>query len=231
MPRRDSRILTKIQQQTLDAIRGHIQKHGESPTLGELREVLKVGSHQTIVDRVDALVKKGFIRRKPHSWRNLELTEKAAPQNKKTIQVPLVASAGADNMSVFAQEEYGQYIHIDQSLLQGQRDIVAIRVIGNSMREAGIMDGSYVITVIFDGYSPKNGDLVVAVIDDVAVVKRYYKFKHGIELRPDSDDPTYSPILVADTSARVKIIGQVVDVFSPEEDDSDDVTFEPLQEF
>ena len=131
-------------------------------------------------------------------------------------------------MSVFAQEDYGQYVHIDTALLNGHRDVIAIRVIGHSMRDADIFDGSYVLVEVFDGYHPKNGDLVAAIIGDAALVKRYYEGPRTIELRPESQDPSYQPIILTRGIGAVRIIGRVVNVLHADEGDAnDDVQFIP----
>lgn len=211
--------VTKKQQETLDAIRRLTDKSGKSPTLEELRNELGLGSHQTVADRVELLIHKGLLRRKSsHSSRGLEVVEKSYAN--KQVTIPVVMSAGCDDMSVFAQEEYDQYLHVEEPLLRGHRDVVAIKAIGNSMVDAGVYDGDYIFVDTSEN-QPANGSLVVAIYDGMAILKRYTRDRNGqtITLSPESNDAKYKPLVIDANSDLFSIVGTLVCVLPYGEDD------------
>jgi repressor LexA len=219
MPRKDSNVLTKTQKETLDAIQRYISSHGESPTLSELAEIL--GKElPTIADRVRGLRKKGFITKEPHKWRNLKIVDRHPIGSESMVQIPMVASVGADNMAVFAQHEFDQFLQVQQKLLNGHHDVFAVRATGNSMRDADIFDGDYVIAEEASLDEVRSGDKVVAVVDDMAVVKRIEKSPRAIVLHPENKSGKYHPIIISGDSENFKVVGRVIDVlhFSEPED-------------
>jgi repressor LexA len=210
---------------TLTALKRYITDHGYSPTLSEFAQILKVGSVQTVSDRLTALKKKGFIRKSPHAWRNIELANTPLGSN-KLIHIPVVGSVGADQMNVFAEYQYDQFLQVKESLLKGHREVIAIHVIGSSMRDANIYDGDYVFVENNEGYLPTNGDIVAVVVGDKAVVKKYYRGNKYVELRPCSTDPQYSPIIIDSAdSDDLKIVGRVINTLHFADKPSDDYQF------
>lgn len=223
------RILTKKQQETLNAISGYIKENKKSPTVSELAGMLDIGSYQTVVDRINALRRRGLIRKMPYKWRGIELVEDQGLSG-QLEQVPLVASVGADNLNVFAQEEYDQHIRIENKFLKGYRDVIAIRVIGNSMRDAGMKSGD-IILVEDDETQIKNGDSVVAIVGDMAVVKQIKITQDIVVLYPKNKDPQYEPIIISKDRDDFRLIGRVIDVLPlPREDEDDDVQIEEITE-
>lgn len=224
---KDPKKLTKIQSDTLKKLKEYIAKNGKSPTLSELAGDFGV-KLQTISDRLTALKKKGFIRKLPHSWRNIEFADKPMGDN-NLVQIPVVGSVGADQMSIFAQEEYDQFLQVEEKLLDGYREVIAIKVIGNSMRDANIYNGDYVFVENNYNSIPSNGSVVVAIIDDKAVVKEYYSSNNLIELRPRSKNNNYLPIIIDPNIENFRIVGRVINIlsFSDKKNDDYQVTLYP----
>lgn len=228
MPSKNSyKKLTKIQQETLDCIKKYKSDNKVSPTLTELAKSLGVRSPQTIADRLTALRKKGVIQQQiERGWRNIELVEDLNKTN-PLVQIPVVTSVGADQASVFAEQEYGNFLRVHQSLLRGHRDIVAMRVIGDSMRDANIFNGDYIFIEDNEYFIPKNGDIVVATVEGMTVVKEFYRGRNAIELRPKSRDPKYSPIIInaEENQDDFKIIGRLINVLHFSNSNDDDFQF------
>src|SRR6202000_1174139 len=105
--------------------------------------------------------KKGLIARDRFKRRNIKVLEGSSLSTGDMIQVPVIASAGCDAVDGYAQEELGAYILIDKKLLKKHTNIAAVRAVGDSMQDAGIRNGDYVIVEVTDAVD--NGDRVVAV--------------------------------------------------------------------
>jgi repressor LexA len=224
MPSKNRYKLTKIQKETLEFVQKYKLANKVSPTLMEMAKSLGVSSPQTIADRLMALRKKGVIKQSAHGWRNIELVENSNKSN-RLIQIPVVASVGADQASVFAEQEYGNFLQIEETLLLGHRDIVAMRVIGESMRDAGIFNGDYIFIEDNEHFVPQNGDVVVATVEGMTVVKEFYRGRNAIELRPKSRDPKYSPIIINTEQEDFKIIGRLINTLHFSDSNDDDFQF------
>lgn len=234
MQHKDTKKLTKIQLETLEALKAYILQYNKAPTLGELAERLGFKSVQTAADRLTGLQRKGLIRRSPHGRRGIEILERSSfDGSSRMVSIPLVAFVGADQATVFAQQEYDQFLRVEERLLDGHRDIVAMRVRGSSMREAGIFDGDYIFVEPGEGAPYKNGEFVVAIVEEQTVVKEFYTNGRVIELRPRSKDPRYEPIIISSGREDFKIIGRVINVlhFSHESvGDDEGITIDPIKE-
>lgn len=226
---RKEKKITQKQLDTLNALKAYRVKNGNSPTLRELAEILGVRSVQTVADRLEGLRKKGLITKQPHSWRSVDLDEKS----NRFIDVGVTTTAGADQVNVFAQEEFDTFLRVEEKVLKGHREVFAVRVMGNSMRDAGIYDGGYVFVDDNPNYQPANGDLVVASLRDsdwMTVVKEYYQSGDLIELRPKSDDPRYHPIVLGVDAEDMQILGKVINWLNAAPPAEDDVTFESIKD-
>ncbi len=224
MPKKDKNILTKVQRQTLEAIRAYIGERGQSPTLAEMASVLKV-ELPTVSDRIRGLQKKGYLIKTPHKWRNLQINDKRALAGGRVVHVPLIASVGADNMSIFAQQEFEQFLHIDEGLLKGHRDVFAVRAIGSSMRDADIFDGDYVLAEDAALKDVKSGDLIIAVVGDMALVKRIEKGKDTVILHPENKSGRYHSHIITGDREDFEVVGRVISVLHSSEPE-DDVQFD-----
>lgn len=204
--------LTPKQHRVLEIIKIHMTLSKESPTVEELRCALNVRSQRTVVQYLDLLERKGYILRRKNMHRNIELRQgtDADMPNAMTVSVPVVASVGCDDLSVFAQETYDEYLEVDKEIVDSEEGgIVAVRATGESMVEAGIQPGDYLL-IRFSEHA-ENGDKVAVIIDDMITVKRLER-KDGVTiLWPESKDPKYKPIVLR---GNFKIIGKVLCVIS-----------------
>lgn len=123
--------------------------------------------------------------------------------------IPVIASAGCDNISVLAERTFDDFVCIAKEMLEGRPtgNIVSIKAIGNSMDEAGVNDGDYVLVEITNAIY--DNDLVVAIIDHNAVIKKIEFANNAVILKPISSDPQYKPIILNRT---FQIFGKVIDV-------------------
>ncbi len=202
--------LTTKQQRVYATLQKKIEKNGESPTLDELRETLRLKSLRTVVQYLDVLERKGYIVRRRGIKRNIELRAgNTQGMNTSTVSIPVVANVGCDDLSLFAQQEYDEFLEVDKTIAQGssseESGIVAVRAVGDSMQDAGINPGDYVLIRFTD--EAQNGDRVAAIVGDMVTVKRYEK-KNGVTiLYPESKNPKYKPIVLRED---FKIAGKVL---------------------
>jgi repressor LexA len=144
--------LTAAQKETLNVIQAHTDEHGHSPTVTELAGILKLKSLRSVGQRIEALEKKGLITRDRFKHRSIAILNGVKSQmSSDLIQVPVIASAGCDAVNVYAEQNFGEYIVIDKSLIGGRHDIAniaAVRAVGDSMQDAGIYSGDYVIVEV-----------------------------------------------------------------------------------
>ena len=215
--------LTPKQQETLDFIKGFIAKRGESPTIVELRDGLKLRALRSAAERLESLEAKGFIHRNPRKHRNINLIDPLSQFSSFAgmSTIPVIASAGCDALQVYAQETYNEFLTIDEKLLGQAKGVVAIRAVGNSMVDAGIRNGDYALVEVTEYV--KNGDRVVAILGDKAVIKNFYQKNNIVFLKPANEHGGYSPIVVRQEDAR--IFGKVLNVIGAIEKE-DDMRFE-----
>lgn len=159
-----------------------------------------------MIDHLKALEQKGYIIRRKHMKRNIAIRDVDSTNSINwTVSIPVMASVGCDNLNVFAEDKYDESIDVDKKLIEGKGDIVAVRAVGNSMYDADIHDGDYVLIALTD--VAENGDRIAAVIGDMVTVKRYEKRGGVTILRPESKDPKYKPIILNED---FKIAGKVI---------------------
>ena len=205
--------LTPKQKRVLETIKVQMaMSNGVSPTIEELRFALNLHSSRSVVQYLDCLEEKGYIVRRKNAKRNIELrgaSESGMP-SAALISVPVVASVGCDDLSVFAQENYDEYLEVDKEIAESDDGgIVAVRAVGDSMTDAGINSGDYVLIRFTD--HAENGDRVAAIVGDMITVKRYEKKNGATILWPESKDPKYKPIVLREN---FKIVGKVLCVVS-----------------
>ncbi len=221
MPK-DKTVLTQKQRETLDFIRSFTDRTGNPPTIKEMRDALKLSSLRSVSQRLEALERKGYITRDPFKHRSVTVLENL---NSGTTQVPVIASAGADAMQVYAQQQYDEYISVEKDMVDARKEIVAIKAVGNSMTDAGIRNGDYVLVEV-DG-NVENGDLVVALLGDMAVVKRVQFTSNAVILNSESKNGSYQPIVMSDNS---KIFGRVLRTINMRKD-NDEITYEKIPDY
>ncbi len=198
--------LTSKQQRVLQNIELYLKAKGEPPTLEELRKNLGFKSLRTVTQYLETLERKGYLLRRRHARRNIELRAVDAQGTAATlVSVPVVANVGCDDLSVFAQENTDEFLQIDQSLVDKEGDIVAVRAVGESMLDAGIHSGDYILVKFTDRV--QSGDRVAAIVGDMVTVKRLVRQGGVTILYPESKDPQYKPIVLRED---FKIAGKVL---------------------
>ena len=206
--------VTKRQQAVLDCIEECIREKGYGPTVREVCQSLGLSSPSTVHVHLKALENKGLIKRDPLKSRSIALTypleglpalesNVVRPSFSKLVNVPLVGNVAA-GAPILAEENITDTITLPTDIV-GDSPSFLLSVRGESMIEAGINDGDYV--VVKEQPVANNGDIVVAIIDDGATVKRFYKEADHIRLQPENS--SMEPIITRDCS----IAGKVVAVF------------------
>ncbi|MBC7266308.1 MAG: transcriptional repressor LexA [Coriobacteriia bacterium] len=198
--------LTRRQEQILDFIRSEIHRRGYPPSVREIGEAVGLSSSSTVHAHLSALEKHGYIRRDPTKPRALEVldfrdTERGVDPRTVTA-VPLVGSVAA-GQPILAAENIEATLPLPAEFA-GESTFI-LRVRGDSMIEAGILDGDFV--VVRQQAIADNGDIVVALIEDEATVKRFYREADRIRLQPENS--AMEPIYVRDA----RILGKVVALF------------------
>ncbi len=205
--------LTEKQKQFYDSLKAMIAKSGESPTVSELVRLMKLSSPRAATQYLESLESKGLIERRRYEARGFRIVsegnEDRYGNSIATINIPVIASAGCDQMAVYAQRNFGDYICVGKELLQGIKkdNVVCIKAVGDSMVEAGINPGDYVLVEMTEDVH--ENDLVVAIIDSFAVIKKIEFATNAIVLHPVSSDPQYMPIIL---KRDFQIFGRVIDV-------------------
>ncbi len=202
-----NKSLTGKQKRVLDNIELYIRAKGEPPTLDELRQNLGFKSLRTVMQYIETLERKGYIVRRKYSRRNIELRAvDAEGRSAMLVSVPVVANVGCDDLSVFAQEQTDEFLQVDKQIVdEVHGEIVAVRAVGDSMADAGVKSGDYILVQFTD--KVKSGDRVAAIIGDMVTVKRLERRNGVTILYPESKDPKYKPIVLRDN---FKIAGRVL---------------------
>lgn len=200
------RELTRRQQEILDFIRSEIHRRGYPPSVREIGEAVGLSSSSTVHSHLAALEAKGFIRRDPTKPRALEVldfrdTESAVDMG-RVDAVPVVGRVAAGE-PILAAENIEQTLPLPREFAGEQTFI--LRVHGDSMIEAGILDGDFV--VVRQQSVANNGEIVVAMLDDGATVKTFYREPTRVRLQPENR--SMEPIYTRD----VQILGKVVALF------------------
>ncbi|HEY8369375.1 MAG TPA: transcriptional repressor LexA [Thermodesulfobacteriota bacterium] len=195
--------LTKRQQEIFEFIRRYSQEHGYPPTVRDIGRAIGLTSSSTVHAHLANLEKIGLLRRDPSKPRAIEILVDKAKKAVSPGGLPLVGQVAA-GQPVLAEENIEEYVEVP-SLIGGEEGDFILRVRGDSMKDAGILEGDFVVVSSQD--TAEDGDIVVALVGDEATVKRFFKEEDHIRLQPENDD--YEPIRSRD----VAILGRVVGVF------------------
>lgn len=196
--------LSGKQLEVLEFIKSELFKKGYPPSVREICEAVGLKSTSTVHGHLERLERKGLIRRDPTKPRAIEVLD-SSPLSiaRDMVEVPIVGKVTA-GQPILAVENIEDTFPLPADFLRGDDNFI-LTVRGESMIEAGILDGDYVV-VKQQNYA-NNGDIVVALIEDEATVKRFYKEKDHIRLQPENS--LMEPILVQ----QVTILGKVTGVF------------------
>lgn len=203
------RELTSRQREVLDFIRAEIHRRGFPPSVREIGEAVGLSSSSTVHSHLAALEAKGLIRRDPSKPRALEVLDYRDTERgidyERVQAVPLVGSVAAGS-PILAAENIEATLPLPASFA-GEETFI-LRIKGESMIDAGILNGDFV--VVRQQRTATDGDIVVAMIDEEATVKRF--FREGDRVRLQPENPTMEPIF-ADEHVDFAILGKVVALF------------------
>jgi repressor LexA len=190
--------LTQRQREVFDFIREFIHKNRYPPTIREIADNFHF-SVKGSYDHVKALEKKGYLRCHGNRSRAIEIIRDAEADKEQMAAVPLLGSVAAGK-PLFAEENLQGYVHVPANAL-GVSAHFALKVKGDSMKEAGIFDGDTV--VVAHQSTADNGDIVVAMVDDAVTLKRFFMERNRVRLK--AENPKYPPIY----TQNVRILGKL----------------------
>jgi repressor LexA len=198
--------LTTRQQEIYEFIREHTAAHGYPPTVRDIGKAVGLASSSTVHAHLANLEKAGLLRRDPSKPRAIELLDRAVDAVRSAVRpagLPLIGHVAA-GQPILAEENVEEYVHVPQ-LAGGEDGEYVLRVRGESMKNAGILDGDFV--VVRPQQTGRDGEIVVAMVEEEATVKRFFREADHIRLEPENE--TMEPIRSRD----VQVIGRVVGVF------------------
>ncbi|MCX7779689.1 MAG: transcriptional repressor LexA [Negativicutes bacterium] len=197
-------LIGKRQQQILAYIKETLRARGYPPSVREIGEAVGLSSSSTVHTHLEKLEEMGMIRRDPTKPRAIEILDEVPWRQKSMTPVPLVGRVTA-GQPILAVENIEETYPLPTELI-GDDNVFMLTVQGNSMINAGILDGDYVL--VREQSTARNGDIVVALIDnEEATVKRFFKERDLVRLQPENDamEPIYT--------SNVSILGKVIGVF------------------
>jgi repressor LexA len=199
--------LTRRQQEIFDFIRRYSAKYGYPPTVRDIGKAVGLASSSTVHAHLANLEKIGLLRRDPSKPRAIELLERGVGTAVDSVRgmvraegLPLLGSVAA-GQPILAEENIEEYVPVPQ-LAGGEEGDYVLRIRGESMKEAGILEGDYVVVHPQD--TANDGDVIVALLGEEATVKRFFREPDHIRLQPEND--AMEPI----RSKEVKVLGRVV---------------------
>lgn len=194
--------ISKKQQQILEYIKSQILERGFPPAVREICEAVGLKSTSSVHSHLETLEKNGYIRRDPTKPRAIEiLDDDFNLVRREMVNVPIIGSVAA-GQPILAQENIEDYFPFPVERMPNKQTFL-LKVKGESMINAGILDGDYVL--VQEEKTASNGDMVVALIDDGATVKTFYKEEGVFRLQPEND--FMDPIIVKEVSILGKVIG------------------------
>lgn len=201
--------LTARQQEMLDYIERETSSTGVPPSIRQIGTALGISSTNGVRLHLQALQKKGYIRRSQRTSRGIvslnRLSTAASPSRSTSVDIPILGRVAAGT-PIMAAENHEGSLTLDATLIKNQESF-ALRVNGDSMINAGILDGDIVVVRLQQGAD--NGDIVVARVGEEATVKRFYREQDAIRLQPEN--PSLTPIYSTD----VEICGKVIALVRP----------------
>lgn len=194
--------ITQKQQEILDYIKDEILSKGYPPAVREICEAVNLKSTSSVHSHLETLEKNGYIRRDPTKPRAIEICDDSFQMVRtEVVSMPVVGQVAA-GQPILAQQNIDSYFPIPADRVpRGESFILNVK--GDSMINAGIFNGDQILVNVCN--TANNGDIVVALIDDSATVKTFYKEDGHIRLQPEND--TMDPIIVEDCQILGKVFG------------------------
>jgi repressor LexA len=197
--------ISKRQEDILTFIKEEVKKKGYPPSVREIGEAVGLASSSTVHGHLARLESKGFIRRDPTKPRAIEILDPEGLEALKpgVLHVPLVGKVTA-GLPITAIENIEEYFPLPESFGTSEDNLFMLEIVGNSMIEAGILNGDHV--VVKQQTTAHNGEIVVAMTEeDEATVKRFFKEKDYFRLQPENT--SMDPIIVDNVSILGKVVG------------------------
>lgn len=201
-----SETLSERQVSILNYIKKEIRTKGYPPSIREIGKAVGLSSSSTVHGHLNQLEKKGFIKRDPSKPRTIEIINQEASEVepiKEMVNVPIVGQVAA-GIPILAEENIEDTFPLPLDFVRNHQAFM-LRVKGESMINAGILDGDFVL--VNEQKTARNGEIIVALLEDEATIKRFFLEKDCIRLQPENDllEPIYSK--------NAQVIGKVIGVF------------------
>lgn len=212
--KRDRKILTPRQKEVFDFIKERIGQTHRPPTLREIGQRFGISSTNGVRSILAALVKKGYIARSPKLSRGIDLPhstpkipDEFSAEESKIAEIPIVGRVAAGS-PILAVENLEGTVVVDRDFLMRQQNVFALRVHGDSMKDAGIHHGDLVFAR--QQKTAERGQIVVALIGEETTVKYYFPEAGRVRLEPANE--AYGPIIVDSTMPDFSILGRIIGV-------------------
>ena len=193
----------KKQMEIYDFIKKHVRDKGYPPSVREICAAVGLHSTSTVHGHLSRLEKKGFIKRDPTKPRTIEILGDSAAR-KEMVNIPIIGKVTA-GIPILAVENIEDTFPLPIQYIHSNNELFMLRVSGESMIDAGIMDGD--LAIIEKTSTASNGEIVVALIDDEATIKRFFKENGHYRLQPENK--TMDPIIVP----RCTIVGKLAGLY------------------
>ena len=192
-------------------IRNSLMHHGRSPSVRDLMKALKFSSPRSAALVIERLTKAGIVKRRSDGALQLLKDLETDAMNPQTVDIPLVGSV-ACGIPIIAEENIEAMIPVSKSLAKPGSRYFLLRAVGDSMNLAGIDDRDFVL--VRQQPTAKNGDLVVALIDDAATIKEFYRAGDAVVLKPKSKNKRHQPIVLTEDFQVQGIVVKTIKNFS-----------------
>lgn len=195
--------LTSRQKDVLNYVKSYVANHGFPPAVREIGQALGLNSPATIQSHINALESKGYIKKNNSKYRSLEIVGTNEYLNEDVVEVPLLGKITAGS-PIEAIETPNEFFSLPAYLIPSKEEVFTLKVSGESMINAGILDGD--IVIVQRQNVARNGDIIVAMTDENEVtLKTFYKEATYIRLQPEND--TMAPIILPNITILGKAIG------------------------
>jgi len=195
---------TKRQLEVLTFISEYHQTHAYPPTIREMADYFSI-SVKGAQDHIAALKKKGLLKQGDKKSRTIKLVKNDDDdEDNDVLSIPVMGTVAA-GQPILAEENREGFIHLSRSLLKKNSDYFALKVMGDSMKDAGIIEGD--IAVIEQQNMVQNGEIAVVLLDDAATLKTFFRENSRIRLQPAN--PNYSPIYC---SQEIRVLGRLAHI-------------------
>ena len=193
--------LTKRQQEIFDFVKRYVGEHGYPPTVRDIGKAIGLTSSSTVHAHLGNLERLGLLRRDPTKPRAIEVLVDKARQSIKQAGLPVVGQVAA-GAPVLAEENIEEYVEVPP-IAGGEDGEYVLRIAGDSMKDAGILDGDHVVVCPQD--TARNGEIVVALVGEEATVKRFFKERDHVRLQPENS--ALEPIITREAQVLGRVVG------------------------